>query len=112
MLMSPTSPTHDRSAVGIAGTNGIPFHHRSAQYGGIFFVASRFNHACDCNACYKWNSTREQLTVHATRSIGEGEEVCINYGGFLTGTEQRQALHLPPSPAISLHLPPSPFTSL
>lgn len=66
------------SLEGIRGTNGIPYYDRGELCGGIFAVASRFNHACDASAVYKWNSWARQLTVHAVRRIRPGEEICIN----------------------------------
>ena len=61
-------------------------HHR-----GIFPTIARINHACDASACYRWNSTLNQLTVHANRDISQGEEitVCYSFDGLLREERQR-----------------------
>jgi len=83
------------SAAGITATNGIPFRHRGARHGGVFPLASRFNHSCDANALYKWNPASGALTVHATRDIDVGAEIHFNYGFdsiFATRAERQQWL--------------------
>lgn len=45
----------------------------------IFPHASRFNHACNPNACFSWNAGIGKETIHAMCDIGEGEEITISY---------------------------------
>ena len=75
---------------GIFATNAIPFHRSRQPHCAIFPLASRFNHACDSNAAYRWNErvSGGALTIHATRQIHPGEEICVNYG-FPTGCTSR-----------------------
>ena len=93
-----------KTADGIAQTNGIPFRWRSQLYGAVYYRASRINHSCDACACFQWAATPVtaaaaqssdepppgRLTVHATRRIRSGDEITINYLGFLAQREQRQ----------------------
>ena len=60
---------------GIFATNAIPFHRSRQPHCAIFPLASRFNHACDSNAAYRWNErvSGGALTIHATRQIHPGE---------------------------------------
>ena len=46
---------------------------------GIFIEAARFNHSCNPNAHFDYNQTLNQLTVHAIKHIGQGEEILVNY---------------------------------
>mgnify|MGYP002631222901 CR=1 FL=1 len=84
-----------KTADGIFATNALPSHHFSHTHDAVFTTISRFNHACDNCACFKWNSTIGQLTVHATRPIRKGAEITLSYG-FPTGCvlrhERRQRL--------------------
>ena len=97
-----------RSPAGIAQTNGIPHTHGSKTYGAIYYTASRFNHSCDANACFRWNGSLGgavggavprwadgagsggQLTVHAIKRIPAGTEITFNYAGFLAPREARR----------------------
>jgi hypothetical protein len=65
-------------ALGIARTNALPLGSGAAE-GGLFLEAARINHACSSNAQNTWNANLDQLTIHAIRDIGEGEEICISY---------------------------------
>lgn len=60
---------------------------------GLFPRISLLNHSCDPNI---WNSFKgSTLTIHASRAIGEGEEVFNCYGPnykLMDTTERRQAL--------------------
>mmetsp|Transcript_55392 Transcript_55392/g.109999 ORF Transcript_55392/g.109999 Transcript_55392/m.109999 type:complete len:340 (-) Transcript_55392:81-1100(-) len=49
-------------------------------FGGVFYTTSRFNHSCDANAVFKWNSALGKLTVHSCKPISAGEEITLNYG--------------------------------
>ena len=71
-----------KTARGIFETNAHPCHDYSAQHRAVFPLASRANHACygANNATYKWNSQLRMLTVHATRRIRVGDEICVSYG--------------------------------
>ena len=78
----------EKHPAGLYATNGIPAHTWSRNFTAVFATACRLNHACDANAVYKWNPSRGRLTVHATKPIGEGEEITVCYG-FPTGTVLR-----------------------
>ena len=95
-----------RTASGIAQTNGIPFRWRNAIYGAVYLNASRFNHDCNANACFNWVVDEEQsarfhegqsthvtgrLVVHSIKRIRPGDEITLNYLGFLQPREVRQA---------------------
>jgi hypothetical protein len=73
---------HTTTVDGIVGTNGIPFLNGDDDYGGVFPVASRFNHSCAASAIYQWNGFLGRLTVHAARDVARGEELTFNYDGF------------------------------
>ena len=104
--LSQNSAYVTRSPAGIAQTNGIPHTHGSKTYGAIYYMASRFNHSCDANACFRWNrslggavggavppdgaGSGGQLTVHATKRIPAGTEITFNYAGFLAPREARR----------------------
>jgi hypothetical protein len=45
----------------------------------IFPNAARFNHNCNPNACFTWNSAIGKETVHAMNDIGAGDEITISY---------------------------------
>ena len=68
-----------KSIAGIIGTNGIPFEVDGEDFGGIFPRASRFNHSCDANAIYLYNTALGLLTVHAAKTISAGDEITFNY---------------------------------
>ena len=83
------------SARGIFATNAHPCHDFSVLHRGIFPTIARFNHACDASAVYRWNSALDRLTVHATRDIQPGEEICVTYSfadGLLREQRQRHLL--------------------
>ena len=80
----------EKTPEGIVQTNGIPFRSQHGLLGAVYSTASRFNHACDANAAFKFNSSLGQLTVHAVRPISAGTEITFNYGGFLARRTQRQ----------------------
>ena len=82
-----------KTAEGVFATNALPNHDFAQEFEAVFAVVSRFNHACDANACFRWNRTLGMMTVHATRNIRPNEEVTINYG-FPSGCvlrDQRRA---------------------
>ena len=81
---------NSKSAAGIFATNGIPTH--SDEHVGLFPTIARFNHSCDSNACYKWSKRLGQLTVHATKRIAAGTEICVSYGFSCLRREQRRRL--------------------
>ena len=78
----------EKHPAGLYATNGIPAHTWSRNVTAVFATACRLNHACDANAVYKRNPSRGRLTVHATKPIGEGEEITVCYG-FPIGTVLR-----------------------
>jgi hypothetical protein len=45
----------------------------------IFPHAARFNHNCNPNACFTWNSVISKETVHAMNDIVAGDEITISY---------------------------------
>ncbi|KAJ4366708.1 hypothetical protein N0V95_000036 [Ascochyta clinopodiicola] len=46
---------------------------------GVFAHASRFNHACNPNACFSWNGAIGRETIHTMRDIAAGEEITLSY---------------------------------
>jgi hypothetical protein len=46
---------------------------------GIFPHAARFNHNCNPNACFTWNSAIGKETIHAMNDIKAGDEITISY---------------------------------
>ena len=46
---------------------------------GIFLEPSRLNHSCVPNAYFAWNSSSQQITVHASEHIPKGNEIFVNY---------------------------------
>jgi hypothetical protein len=45
----------------------------------IFPKAARFNHSCNPNACFSWNSAIGKETIHAMNDIQPGEEITLSY---------------------------------
>ena len=45
----------------------------------MFPHAARFNHSCNPNACFSWNSAIGKETIHSMRDIKAGEEITISY---------------------------------
>ena len=45
----------------------------------VFPHAARFNHSCNPNACFSWNSAIGKETIHSMRDIKAGEELTISY---------------------------------
>jgi hypothetical protein len=56
---------------------------------GIFPNAARFNHHCNPNACFTYNSAIDRETIHAMRDIKEGEEITISYCDMIHDTPLR-----------------------
>jgi hypothetical protein len=46
---------------------------------GIFPHAARFNHSCNPNACFTWNSAIGKETIHTMADIEAGDEITISY---------------------------------
>ncbi|KAB8356404.1 hypothetical protein FH972_023987 [Carpinus fangiana] len=63
---------------GIVKTNAMPLG-KDGQQGGLFPLASRFNHSCAANAAYWWNPTVEREAIFAVKDISEGEEITVSY---------------------------------
>lgn len=63
---------------GVFRTNAIPLGAES-PHGAIFPMCSRFNSSCVANACYSWNSARDEERVFALRDIQIGEEITVSY---------------------------------
>ncbi|ORY08989.1 hypothetical protein BCR34DRAFT_625973 [Clohesyomyces aquaticus] len=45
----------------------------------VFPNAARFNHSCNPNACFAWNSAIQKETIHAIQDIAEGEQITLAY---------------------------------
>ncbi|KAH7380297.1 hypothetical protein DE146DRAFT_749203 [Phaeosphaeria sp. MPI-PUGE-AT-0046c] len=45
----------------------------------VFQSASRFNHSCNPNACFTWNSALGKETIHTMRDIMLGDEITLSY---------------------------------
>ena len=65
----------ERSILNIFSTNSFTI---TSKYCGLFVNISRFNHACDPNACYNCNGSLEK-DVTALQEIKKGEEITISY---------------------------------
>ena len=88
-----------KTVFGIFGTNAMPCHPFDHGYKAIFPVAARFNHSCDPNAIFKFNSALGAITIHACKHIAAGSEICVCYGfasgygsGCLTRAQRRPHL--------------------
>jgi hypothetical protein len=46
---------------------------------GIFPHAARFNHSCNPNACFSWNSAIGKETIHTMADIRAGDEITVSY---------------------------------
>ena len=64
--------------LGTLSTNCIEVGSRT----GIFGIISRFNHSCVPNVEWNWNDNLNAETIHATRDISYGEELCASYLGM------------------------------
>jgi hypothetical protein len=62
--------------VGIFGTNS---HAVSDNDSGIFLRASKFNHSCNPNARFSFNSNIGELRIYALGTIPRGEEIFVAY---------------------------------
>jgi hypothetical protein len=56
----------------------------------IFPHAARFNHACNPNATFSWNSAIGKETIHAMKDIKVGEEITISYCDMIHERELRK----------------------
>ncbi len=74
---------------GIFRTNALPMGPNLAA-GGVFLKACRINHSCDSNAQNFWNENLNQLTIHASKDIQNGEEITICYLNDKKNREARQ----------------------
>jgi len=45
----------------------------------IFPHAARFNHCCNPNACFTWNSAIGKETIHAMSDIQPGDQITLSY---------------------------------
>lgn len=45
----------------------------------VFPHAARFNHSCNPNACFSWNSAIGKETIHIMNDVRAGEEITISY---------------------------------
>jgi len=71
---NPQHPTYS----GIVLTNGLPLGKDSKEI-GVFPTIARLNHSCLPNAHYAWNEKLSMGTVHVTKQIKKGDEICISY---------------------------------
>lgn len=62
----------------------------------VFATSSRLNHSCVPSVHHSFNPTLQKLTVHATRDIEAGEELCTTYlgglGSYWTRTQRMEVL--------------------
>ncbi|KAF2799362.1 hypothetical protein K505DRAFT_68262 [Melanomma pulvis-pyrius CBS 109.77] len=45
----------------------------------VFPHASRFNHSCNPNACFSWNSAIQKETIYIINNVQEGEQITLSY---------------------------------
>lgn len=65
------------------------------KYGSaLFSLHSRLAHSCCPNAYNSWNPTLKRLTIHATRDIKAGDQICVDYTGNACQTNQQRAFSL------------------
>ncbi|KAF8257877.1 hypothetical protein EI94DRAFT_1670260 [Lactarius quietus] len=62
--------------LGIYGTNSFTF---TDDDSGICLKASRFNHSCNPNARFSFNSNTGELRIYALGTIPRGEEIFVAY---------------------------------
>jgi hypothetical protein len=65
----------DPSLISIFQTNCMEMDKGAA----IFPKAARFNHSCNPNACFSWNSAIGKETIHAMNDVQPGEEITLSY---------------------------------
>ncbi|KAF2452950.1 hypothetical protein BDY21DRAFT_382435 [Lineolata rhizophorae] len=73
------------SILSVFQANCMPFR----AGGGVYAVASRFNHACMPNVAFAWNDNIQKLTLHAARDVRAGEELFVSYCDELQPKEVR-----------------------
>jgi len=78
-----------KTVKGVFMTNAIPCHAFSKEHRAVFATASRFNHACDANATFRWSPALGRLTVHACSHVPVGTELTVHYG-FQAGVIRRE----------------------
>ncbi|KAF2851701.1 SET domain-containing protein [Plenodomus tracheiphilus IPT5] len=55
----------------------------------VFPHASRFNHACNPNACFTWNAGIGKETIHIMNDVKAGTEITLSYCDMLHDTKLR-----------------------
>lgn len=45
----------------------------------VFPCAARFNHSCNPNACFSWNSAIGKETIHIINDVKTGEQITLSY---------------------------------
>ncbi|KAL6718168.1 hypothetical protein ACLMJK_004256 [Lecanora helva] len=94
-FLDATTPASERCGLSIeqqVAAHGIVWANSfamSAGKSGIFAQAARINHSCTPNVSHSWNEKLGDLTVHAVRDIGAGEELVTAYVGLCVGREKR-----------------------
>lgn len=63
------------SLISIFQTNCMEWNNGAA----VFANAARFNHYCNPNACFTWNSAIGKETIHIINEVGAGEEITLSY---------------------------------
>ncbi|CAO2652075.1 Nn.00g003580.m01.CDS01 [Neocucurbitaria sp. VM-36] len=63
------------SLISIFQTNCMEWNHGAA----VFPNAARFNHSCNPNACFTWNSGIGKETIHIMNDVSKDEEITLSY---------------------------------
>ncbi|KAK4705358.1 hypothetical protein P7C70_g847, partial [Phenoliferia sp. Uapishka_3] len=75
---------------GIVKSNALPHEGGQAYEGGLYGVASRFNHSCVPNVNHHFDRERKVLVYMATRDVEADEELCSYYTFLLAPSKQRK----------------------
>ncbi|KAF2818634.1 SET domain-containing protein [Ophiobolus disseminans] len=65
----------DASLISIFQTNCM----EKDKGAAVFPHAARFNHCCNPNACFTWNSAIQKETIHAMTDIQPDEQITLSY---------------------------------
>ena len=63
------------SLISIFQTNCMEWNKGAA----VFPNAARFNHSCNPNACFTWNSAIDKETIHVMNDVSKDEEITLSY---------------------------------
>jgi hypothetical protein len=59
------------------------------QGAAVFPHAARFNHCCNPNACFSWNSNVGKETIHVMKDVAAGEGITMSYCDMIYGKPSR-----------------------